>query len=245
MVLNQSNRQTSHTENDLLEARAALLAGNGAMHLKYKNGISSPDRKKLRQEQELQHLYMPGAEQMSVPNFYQHGLHPGQLPSSTGLLAGQMQNLQFRNQFHPTLLQNNVTAADLALHAANKEQKGLDRYYLDLAAASMGMGKDKIQSMLSNPNGAPGNAIPSNSKYSREAVDTTSPTAQQLPSNGNGSKSEFGSRAQESQIDVAIKFYKTERALLVQRCLLMAGFDQSEVCDDGVLCDLFEERLGK
>jgi len=53
-------------------------------------------------------------------------------------------------------------------------------------------------------------------------------------------KSEFGSRAQESKID-----YKTERALLAQRYLLMAVFDQSEVIDDGVLCDLFEERLGK
>lgn len=246
MVLSQSNRQASHAENDLLEARAALLANNGAMHLKYKNnGISSPERKKLRQEQELQNLYMPTAEQLAVPNFYQHGLHHGQLPSSTGLIAGQMQNLQFRNQFHPSLLQNNVTAADLALHAANKEQNGLDRYYLDLAAASMGMGmgKEKIQSMLSNTNGAPPTEIPANNKYTHEAVDTPSPTALQLATNGG--KSEFGSRAQESQIDVAIKFYKTERALLVQRCLLMAGFDQSEVCDDGVLCDLFEERLGK
>jgi len=238
MVLNQSNRQ-SHSENDLIEARAALLP----MHLKYNNnGISSPERKKLRQEQELQNLYMP--EQLSVPNFYQHGLHAGQLPSSNGLMAGQMQNLQFRNQFHPSLLQNNVTAADLAMHAANKEQNGIDRYYLDLAAASMGMGKEKMQSMLSNNNGTSTGAIHPSSKYpSHEGVKTPSPTAHQL--GNNGTKSEFGSRAQESQIDIAIKIYKTERALLVQRCLLAAGFDQSEVCDDGVLCDLFEERLGK
>jgi len=243
MVLNQSNRQTSHSESDLLEARAALFASNGAMHLKYKNnGLSSPERKKMRQEQEIQNLYMP--DQLAVPNFYQQGYNAGQLPSSNGLIAGQMQNLQFRNQFHPSLLQNNVTAADLALHAVNKEQNGIDRYYLDLAAASMGMGKEKIQSMLSSNNGTATSAIHPPSKFSpHEAVEVPSPAVLQL---GNGgTKSEFGSRAQESQIDIAIKFYKTERALLVQRCLLMAGFDQSEVSDDGVLCDLFEERLGK
>jgi len=244
MVLNQSNRQTSHSESDLLEARAALFANNGAMHLKYKNnGLSSPERKKMRQEQEIQNLYMP--DQLGVPNFYQQGYNAGQMPSANGLIAGQMQNLQFRNQFNPSLFQNNVTAADLALHAANKEQNGIDRYYLDLAAASMGMGKDKIQSMLANNNGTSSTSAinPPNKFGPHEAVETPSPAVLQL---GNGgTKSEFGSRAQETQIDIAIKFYKTERALLVQRCLLMAGFDQSEVSDDGVLCDLFEERLGK
>jgi len=76
-----------------------------------------------------------------------------------------------------------------------------------------------------------------------EAVEVPSSAVLQL--GNDGTKSEFGYRAQEHKIDVAIKFYKTERTLLAQRCLLMAGFDQSEVSDDGVLCDFFEERLGK
>jgi len=76
-----------------------------------------------------------------------------------------------------------------------------------------------------------------------EAVEVPSSAVLQL--GNDGTKLEFGSRAQESKIDIAIKFYKTERALLAQHCLLMASFDQSEVSDDGVLCDLFEERLGK
>ena len=217
MILNQSNRQAHQTEIELLRARLDILARNGAMNLKYKNGISSPERKKLRQEQELQNLYMSGTtDSLSMPNFYQHGLHPGQFPSSTNILAGQMQNLKFRNQFHPTLLQNNVSAADLAFHTANK-----DRYYLDLAA-SMGMGKDKIQSVLSNSTVAP-SAISSNVKFYREDVDATSPTAHPLPRNENESKTGFASRAQESQIDAAIKLYETERNLYFQRCLLMAG----------------------
>jgi len=76
-----------------------------------------------------------------------------------------------------------------------------------------------------------------------ETVEVPSSAVLQL--DNDGEKSECGYRAQESKIDIVIKFYKTERALLSQRCLFIAGFDQSEVSDDGVLCDLYEERLGK
>jgi len=239
MVLNQSNRQGNHTEHEILEARAALLANNNANYLNKNNGISSPERKKMKQEQDLQNLYMPaaGVEQLGVPNIYQHGLHHGQLPSSAGLMANQMHNLQqFRSQFHPSMLQNNVTAADLALHAAKKEQNGIDQYYLDLAAASMGMGKDKVQSILSNTDNAPAGAIPPNGKYPREAADIQQPN--------DGSKSDRGATTKEGQVDIAVKLYKTERASLVQRCLLMAGFNKNEISDDSELCDLFEKRLG-
>jgi len=89
------------------------------------------------------------------------------------------------------------------------------------------------QNETTSTNSPPSSPVINKNTDANDSSETEPPTTT-IPTDvlDGGNFAQGAKSTKQIKLDLAIQVYKSERAQLLQRCLLMAGFDQSELVDD-------------
>jgi len=248
MVLNnqQSNIQNQH---GITAAQTPEISG--------KSNISSTTEEFGHEQKKAKKSADTATNQEPVPMslIQQHFSNNNSLPTT---VFGQLHTMPVHPHLQSSFLTGQIqppptVTGDLRLltnqpggqNFPQMQSEQIDKY-LDLAAKSMGIGREQFQSLLLTSNSTTDNEQKATSVSTYNDIDTPDIKESTTSKSKTTEEKEPASNqlsARKTKIVLAKQIFNAEKEILMRKSLIMAGFNQSEIDNEGKLIEEFEKEL--